>query len=165
MIPPMVVWAEPVKSGDFNLAPSDIPAAIEWFKEKTKQEPRLIILNPKNEHLAKETGDSIRVMYLDRVLTWEIWLSPESDFKGGSASTGLPAHETKKSISNEPSVTMDIFRPRGRPKHYEKRELPEELIRQLSSEGMGSRAIASTLKKRDIIVSYKTIQRVLSGER
>jgi hypothetical protein len=60
---------------------------------------------------------------------------------------------------------MDIFRPRGRPKHYEKRELPEELIRQLSSEGMGSRAIASTLKKRDIIVSYKTIQRVLSGER
>jgi hypothetical protein len=165
MIPSMVVWAEPIKSGDFELAPHDIPAAIEWFREKTKQEPRLIILNPKNEHLAKEAGDSIRVMYLDRVLTWEIWLSPESHFKGGSTSTGLPARETKMSISNEPSVTMDIFRPRGRPKHYEKRELPEELIRQLSSEGMGSRAIASTLKKRDIIVSYKTIQRVLSGER
>ena len=70
------------------------------------------------------------------------------------------------SISNEPSVTMDIFRPRGRPKHYEKRELPEELIRQLSSEGMGSRAIASRLRaERGIKVSYKTIQRVLSGER
>ncbi len=165
MMPPMVVWAEPVKSGDFNIAPSDIPTAIEWFREKTKQEPRLIILNPKNEHLAKEAGDSIRVMYLDRVLTWEVWLSPESHFKGDSTSTGLPAHETKKSISNEPSVTMDFFRPRGRPKHYEKRELPEELIRQLSSEGMGSRAIASTLKKRAIIVSYKTIQRILSGER
>ena len=165
MIPSMVVWAEPIKSGDFNLASSDIPTAIEWFREKTKQEPRLIILNPRNEHLAKEAGDSIRVMYLDRVLTWEVWLSPESDFKRDSTSTSLPAHETKMSISNEPSVTMDIFRPRGRPKHYEKRELPEELIRQLYSEGMGSRAIASTLKKRAIIVSYKTIQRILSGER
>ena len=172
MIPPVVVWAEPVKSGDFDLAPSDIPAAIEWFKEKIGQEPRLIILNPKNEHLAKEAGDSIAVMYRGGVLTWEVWLSaedyietPESHYKGGSAPTGLPAHETKMSISNEPSVTMDNFRPRGRPKAYEKRELPEELIRQLSSEGMGSRAIASTLKKRAIIVSYKTIQRILAGER
>ena len=73
MIPPVVVWAEPVKSGDFDLAPSDIPAAIEWFKEKIGQEPRLIILNPKNEHLAKEAGDSIAVMYRGGVLTWEVW--------------------------------------------------------------------------------------------
>ena len=73
---------------------------------------------------------------------------------------------TKMSTLNESPVTVDNFRPRGRPKHYKKRELPVELIRRLYGEGMESRAIASRLKaEQGIKISYKTIQRVLSEER
>jgi len=58
---------------------------------------------------------------------------------------------------NTPSVAK-----RGRVK----RELPEEIIRQLQHEGLGSKAIATKLKaEQGIDVSYKTIQRELSGER
>jgi len=47
-----------------------------------------------------------------------------------------------------------------------RRQLPEDLIKQWSSEGMGSKAITSQLKAElGITVSYKTIQRILSGER
>lgn len=58
-----------------------------------------------------------------------------------------------------------ISRPSGKrgPKH---RRLPEDLIKQLAGEGMGSKAIAARLKAElGITVSYKTIQRVLSGKR
>ncbi len=49
------------------------------------------------------------------------------------------------------------------PKH---RALPEDLIRQLAGEGMGSKAIVARLKaEHRVKVSYKTIQRVISGER
>ena len=44
--------------------------------------------------------------------------------------------------------------------------LPRELISQWAGEGMGSKAIASKLNSElGIKVSYKTVQRVLSGER
>lgn len=49
------------------------------------------------------------------------------------------------------------------PKH---RLLPEDLIMRLAGEGMGSKTIAARLKaEHGISVSYKTIQRILSGER
>jgi hypothetical protein len=74
--------------------------------------------------------------------------------------------KTKKSTSSENTVTVDIFRPRGRPKAYRKRELPEQLIKQLHDEGLGAKAIATQLRTDGgIIVSYKTIQRILCGER
>ncbi len=72
-------------------------------------------------------------------------------------------------LGSEKSV-VDIIRPavasrasgkRG-PKH---RQLPEDLIWRLAGEGMGSKAIATRLKEQGIKVSYRTIQRVLSGER
>jgi hypothetical protein len=62
----------------------------------------------------------------------------------------------------QPSVAIRAVVKRG-PKH---RQLPEDLIRQLASEGMGSKVIAARLKAEyGVIVSYKTIQRILSGER
>ena len=64
-------------------------------------------------------------------------------------------------IINPPVATRTL--PKRGPKH---RQLPEDLIRQLADKGMGSKVIASTLKRElDIGVSYKTIQRLLSGER
>lgn len=72
------------------------------------------------------------------------------------------------STLTEEETTVDLIRPsvvvgkRGR-KH---RDLPHDLIRQWESEDMGSKSIATRLKaEQGIVVSYKTIQRVLSGER
>lgn len=59
-------------------------------------------------------------------------------------------------------VTKEEIGRRGPKKH----QLPEQLIWELHNEDMGSRAIASKLKREQgIDVSYRTIQRVLSGER
>jgi hypothetical protein len=67
--------------------------------------------------------------------------------------------------------TVDIIHPATRkvtgrkrgPKH---RELPEDLIRQLAAEGMGSKAISAWLRaEHGLTVSYRTIQRILSGQR
>lgn len=62
----------------------------------------------------------------------------------------------------QPSVAARAVLKRG-PKH---KALPQELVKQWASEGTGSKAIASKLKSElGIKVSYKTIQRLLSGER
>ncbi len=67
--------------------------------------------------------------------------------------------------------TVDIIHPSVAKVTREKRgpkqkALPQELIKQLHRDGIGSKAIATHLKKEmGIGVSYKTIQRVLSGER
>jgi hypothetical protein len=78
---------------------------------------------------------------------------------------------TEKEARNDRKSEVDIIKSpvaarasgkRG-PKH---KVLPCELIKQWASEDMGSKAIASKLKKElGIKASYKTIQRVLSGER
>lgn len=72
--------------------------------------------------------------------------------------------ESKKfevAIINPPDPTRAVVK-RG-PKH---KPLPQELITQWATEDMGSKAIATKLKAEyDITVSYKTIQRILSGER
>jgi len=73
---------------------------------------------------------------------------------------------TKLSTSNLTDLTVDNFSPRGRPKTYKKKELPEGIIKQLHNKGQGSKAITTKLKTElGIDVSYKTIQRVLAGER
>ena len=56
-----------------------------------------------------------------------------------------------------------VTREKRGPKH---KPLPHELITQWAGEGMGSKAIASKLNNElGIKVSYKTVQRVLSGSR
>ena len=70
------------------------------------------------------------------------------------------------STLNSPSPTVDNLRPRGRPKTYKKRWLPNDKIKQLHKDGVGAKAITTQLKReKGIDISYKTIQRVLSGER
>lgn len=41
--------------------------------------------------------------------------------------------------------------------------VPDDLIRQLSSEGMGAMRIAEKLRESGIVISYKTVQRRLQG--
>ena len=93
--------------------------------------------------------------------------------KSKSTSTEVPPiykptgeEKMKMSTPDEKPVTVDNFKPRGRPKHYKKRELPIDLIKQLYTQDIGSKAIATRLKVgHGTKVSYKTIQRILSGER
>lgn len=75
------------------------------------------------------------------------------------------------STLNDKKSEVDIIQPsvakvtRGKrgPKH---KALPQELIEQWAGESMGSKAIASKLNSElGITVSYKTIQRLLSGGR
>lgn len=80
---------------------------------------------------------------------------------GGEIMSTLNGIKSKVDIieAQPPKVT----RGKRGPKH---RELPEDYIKRLASEGMGSKAIASQLKRgQGIDVSYKTIQRVLAGQR
>jgi len=86
--------------------------------------------------------------------------SPVSQY-GGEIMSTLENPKNEVDIIH-PSVATRTLGKRG-PKH---KKLPEDLIGQLSAEGMGPKAIASKLKRElGIDVSYKTIQRLLSGER
>ena len=84
---------------------------------------------------------------------------------------GAEGHTLIMSPINAPEIEVDIIQPRVASKPIPKRgpkhkALPLELIKQWSGEGMGSKAITSRLNNElGIIVSYKTIQRILSGER
>lgn len=74
---------------------------------------------------------------------------------------------TLGSKKNEAAVNKPQASPRTasrrRPRH---KALPHALIKQWADEGMGSKAIATKLKRElGIKVSYKTVQRVLSSER
>ena len=79
---------------------------------------------------------------------------------GGIMST---VEGVKTETATIPSLAPSPEAAKRGPKH---RRLPEDLIKQLSRKDMGSKAIAAKLKRdKGIKVSYKTIQRVLSGER
>jgi len=66
------------------------------------------------------------------------------------------------SVHNSPAAWPT--KPSGKrgPKH---RDLPENLIKRLADQGKGPKAIANVLKSEGIAVSYKTIQRILKGQR
>ena len=89
----------------------------------------------------------------------------------GSKSIPVPQDEVLiMSTVKSKNIEVDIIHPLGAtrsivkrgPKH---RELPEDIIRQLAGEGMGAKAIATMLTGEGVEVSYKTIQRLLSGQR
>jgi len=112
--------------------------------------------------------------YIPLVVNIESNLDPSSNAtinKTSLENTGgrelhIEQGKTKMSTPNSPSLQVDNFRPTGRPKSYKKRPLPDDKIKQLHNEGMGAKAITTLLKREQgIPVSYKTIQRVLSGAR
>lgn len=179
-----LVWCEPQERKNMSLVQGDIGRAIAWFGEVTGQQPELIMVHPSNEHIAMENSNGIRVQTLGGVLASEVWLSVEDNFVMPKLATDVVTEsisgyfqaqpmeiptekeKTKMSTLNSTSPKVDNFRPRGRPKTYKKLSLPDDKIKQLHKEGLGAKAIASKLKREQgIPVSYKTIQRVLSGER
>jgi hypothetical protein len=95
--------------------------------------------------------------------------APDDAQGGDKPSHGTSSHAQNMSTVNRAKNTVDIIKPpppirtvgkRG-PKHI---DLPEEMIKQLAHNGMGSKAIATRLRVQGIEVSYKTIQRFLSSD-
>jgi len=95
------------------------------------------------------------------------WLPTASpDTKRGVRKCGdtqSPIQQNLSTLKDEKS-TVDIIRPRIGKRGPRKMELPEEKIKRLYNDAMGAKAIATHLKREHgIHVSYKTIQRLLSG--
>jgi len=91
-----------------------------------------------------------------------------SNAKRGAKKTGDTQSPIPRNMSTlkDEIITVDIIRPRIGKRGPRKMELPDYKIKQLHNNGMGAKAIATQLKREHgIEVSYKTIQRVLSGER
>jgi len=75
-----VVWCEPQERKDMSLRPGDIARAITWFTEQMGQEPKLILVHPTKEGMARENAGNIRVEPLGGVLASEVWLSAAKHF-------------------------------------------------------------------------------------
>lgn len=99
------------------------------------------------------------------------WVPKQPKIAGKKVCRVVPYGAGIMSTLESKKITVDIIQPSGGkgthkkrgPKH---RELPEDLIRELADGDLGAKAIAAALKrKQGIIVSYKTIQRVLAGRR
>lgn len=177
---PMTTWCETIERGGIKMAPGDVREAINWFKETTGQEAKLIVLNPRNEKYANEAGEDIVVEYSPGCPSWEILLSPVDNYirqntPNPNLGQGKPIQgvnhlngnlsilEDKKiSMDKLKAVTPKVTRKKPGPKI---KELPEDLIKQLNEQGLGSNAIATSLKSKGIEVSYKTIQRIINGQR
>ena len=91
-----------------------------------------------------------------------------SNAKRGARKTGDTPAPIPRNMSTlkDKIFTVDIIRPRIGKRGPRKKELPDDKIKQLHRDGIGAKAIATHLKREQgIDVSYKTIQRLLSGER
>jgi len=139
------------------LQPGDIGEALAWFTSKTGQEAELIILNPKNEHLAGEVADGIKVEFVGGVLRGEVWLSAADTFVTQELATDF-SEDYEWGKRNKSNIRPVV--PFGRPK----RDLPMEKIVKLRAEGLGARAIAKRLQAEGIEVSFMTIYRAMKKE-
>lgn len=169
-----LTWCEPMYRAKMEVLEGDIPRAIEWFKEKTGQDARAITLHPRHKDLPVPEG--IEVVYKGGCLSWQVWLSIENSFTSNNAKIkGLKAGvvsqvgQTIMSTLTDKKIRVDIIPSSVGIVTLEKRGpkftgLPEDLIRQWASEGMGTKSIATKLEKEyRLVVSYKTIQRRLQG--
>ena len=169
------VYCEPINrqggKGIANITEADIPKAIDWYQANTGQVPKFIALHPSRAGLVDKVPEGIEARFIGGCLAWEIWLSQHQNLSplkeecmlgdsGGIMSTVADKKFTVDII--QPSVTTTTREKRRGPKH---KELPAEKIARWAGEGMGSKTIAAKLKVEGVTISYKTIQRLLAGQR
>ena len=145
-----ISWVSWCNLDDLQLLPGDIGKAIDAFSRKTGMEARVIRLNPKNEKLAGEASNGIRVDYSAGVLLWEVWVSanPPADFVAP-----LPVMQQEKGCNKNGTQLM---LPLGRPEA----DLDVQRALELKNKGLGARRIAKELG-----VSHMTISRALRNAR
>lgn len=175
-----VSWCEPLQRKSLSVMKGDIAKALAWYHEKTGLSAVLITLHPRNERFAGEAPGGVEVCYRWGCLLWEIWLADTEPKVSPRIATILPSilgAERGQVVSqvgpgimsklNAKKTSLDIIRPRVSAKRGPKfKVLPVELVRELADQGLGAWAIATRVKAQTgIEVSYKTIQRLLSGQR
>jgi hypothetical protein len=174
------VYAEGIHHHDLQLRRGDIAEGIKAFRELTGRDAKLVTLHPTNEYLVDAVPKGCAVAYSAGVLKWMMWLAV-GEIKPGKNHNKEEAPQTTPVVSqvgqgimsklNDEKTSMDIIKPSVAKVAIGKRgpkfkALPLELVRDLADEGFGSWAIASKVKKQTgIVVSYKTIQRLLNGQR
>jgi hypothetical protein len=115
--------------------------------------------------------DEVNHMGMRGVTRRPDWMPREAPLQEENEKKVVPYVSGIMSPMNDEKSEVDIIKPAPPKKEVAKRgrkqrQLPIELIEQLHSQDMGSKAIASSLKARQgVVVSYKTIQRILKGER
>jgi len=176
------IWIE-LREPKMDLLPGDIDQAIQWFNEEIGTMPKLVLLNPKCQHLAGEAPEDITVEISGMPLAHEIMMAtcsalitPEKTppLKIGPEKPLLISDDLQTIMStindrknrsghNSPAGPQQNTIGKRGPKFRD--DIPLDLIDELSRQDNGPRAIASILKGQGIIVSYKTIQRILAGQR
>jgi hypothetical protein len=168
---------------DPRVTAGDIEAAVAQFKETNGVVPQFIGLNPKSANLPVLEG--VEVKLIGGCCQWEAWLSaadPNNSMSprpstlleplNGTSCVVKPSDPRKyppdnyvhsKQPKQQPKVDTIIptITRRGPRSH----DLPDEKIRELALEGMGSKAIAARLEHGGVKVSYRTIQRRLKGKK
>ena len=174
---PIRVWSN---LQSLRLESGDIAQAIEAFKANGFT-PTAIGLHPKNAARFSKEAEALGlpVVFVGGCLLWEVWGYSEplgvksvgennecAEGAGGGESLGAVGDDLRAimSPSTATKVEGDIIRARGK-RGPKPRQLPEEAIKRWAGEGMGSKAIAVTLRREHgIVVSYKTIQRLLKSK-
>ncbi len=164
------IWCETMKRPGLKMAAGDITKALAWFRENTSQYARIITLSPKNECFSKEAGDGVEVRYMGGCLVWEIWLSDGDEISAEKAPVTVDDHPvimaTLNGIETEVATIQPSVATRASPKRGRKQKsLPLERIAMLAGQGIGSKGIATMLKAEGVSVGFRTIARILSGER
>ena len=129
-----------------------LPDGRVWFPRLNKAEEQTQPLFQRSGSPLEDSGSKIKVTTVPGV-TDACQLTPTKRQMGGNSSGIGNTGERNLSTVNQGQ--------RG-PK---KLNVPLEMIKRLNQQGLGSKAIARELRQQDIRVSYRTIERRLTGLR
>ena len=139
----LTIWCEPLRRHRLGLVNGDITKAIQWFKDTTKHNAMLVVLNPSNKHFAQEISSNIKVEFRASCLAFEVGLAAETE----EAAQELEAEILPQNTAGEPATDRPKLKP-GRPRS----EVTEDILK-----GPGS----IRYKARLAGVSFGTIKRRL----
>lgn len=178
----MLVWCEPMERKSPQLIATDISHAITWFREETGQEPRLIMVHPSLEAMARENSNGIAVQAVGGCLAWEVWLSlvaksPQTLPPEKPQPVDMPEGSSRVTPTEEPppSSPPDASESKsGRDKTKARGKLPTAMVSQgglplkkimrWHNKGLSTRTIADRLSGQGSTISYRTIARVISRQ-
>jgi hypothetical protein len=171
-----------------RLLPNDLHQALTVFRQQYGREPAVIgIANRRDNQtiIAEARQRGFTVIHEPKgMLAFEIWMyseisgapittdreiATEDRILATTKSDPFPSCQKSERVSRYPSDVLSPFmalseRPKklkGRPKI----EAPVAKIKRLGKRGLGAKAIASRLKTEGYSISFRTVYRILMGER
>jgi hypothetical protein len=171
-----------------RLLPNDLGQALTVFRQQYGREPAVIgIANCGDNRaiIAEARQRGFTVIHEPKgMLAFEIWMyseisgapittdreiATEDRILATTKSDPFPSCQKSEGVSRYPSDGLSPFialseRPkklRGRPKS----DVSADEIQKLRSRGLGAKAIASQLRAKGYSISFRTVHRILTGER